>query len=38
MDMPDNVNTALQGMGRVHCLGQDYEQEIYILGGNGTYD
>ena len=38
LDMPDNINTVLQGIGRVHRLGQQHEQEIYILCGNQTYD
>ena len=38
MDMPDNVNTVLQSIGRVHRLGQAHEQEIYILGEDQSYD
>jgi SNF2 family DNA or RNA helicase len=38
MVMPENVNSVLQVIGRVHRIGQEFEQEIYILGCDDSYD
>ncbi|RMZ78246.1 hypothetical protein DV737_g3998, partial [Chaetothyriales sp. CBS 132003] len=38
MSMPENVNSALQAIGRVHRLGQTHNQNIWILGVVNSYD
>jgi superfamily II DNA/RNA helicase len=36
--MPENINTLLQTIGRIHRLGQQRIQEVWILGTDHTYD
>lgn len=38
LGMPENVNTLLQAIGRVHRLGQKEDQLIWILGLDHSYD
>ena len=36
--MPDNINTLLQTVGRIHRLGQAHVQEVWVLGTDHSYD
>jgi len=38
MGFPENINTLLQTIGRIHRLGQHKVQEIWVLGTDHTYD
>jgi superfamily II DNA/RNA helicase len=38
MGFPENINTLLQTIGRIHRLGQNRVQEIWVLGTDHTYD
>jgi hypothetical protein len=38
MGFPENINTLLQIIGRIHRLGQQKIQEIWVVGTNHTYD
>jgi superfamily II DNA/RNA helicase len=38
MGMPENINTLLQTIGRIHRLGQQRVQEVWILGTDHSYD
>ena len=38
MGFPENINTLLQTIGRIHRLGQYKVQEIWVLGTDHTYD
>jgi superfamily II DNA/RNA helicase len=38
MSIPDNINTLLQTIGRIHRLGQSHVQEVWILGTDHSYD
>ena len=38
MGFPENINTLLQTIGRIHRLEQQKVQEIWVLGTDHTYD
>src|SRR5436853_5161062 len=38
MGMPENINTLLQTIGRIHRLGQPRVQEVWVLDVDHTYD
>ncbi|KIW86925.1 uncharacterized protein Z519_12390 [Cladophialophora bantiana CBS 173.52] len=37
-DMPDNINTVVQMIGRIHRLGQEHVQYVWTVCVLGTYD